>query len=99
MPQQVRHIVLIKLRSEVDEQVTAHVIEMLKKLGQDVPGVLEWKISKSLDTRKGNVIVENALFASQVDLKNFQDSAEHKKIGNFLKDVADWVVGDYIENA
>jgi quinol monooxygenase YgiN len=91
-----RHIVLIKFHEGVDDEARDRTIHLLKGLG-DLEGILEWEIAESLDQRKGHVIVENGLFEDAEAFEKFRQSERHIEVGNFIKEIADWLIGDYIE--
>ena len=71
---------------------------MLQEAGS-FAGILEWTIELSLDIRKGPVIVENSVFESAEAVERFRLSDEHRHVGEFLSQIADWVVGDYVERS
>jgi quinol monooxygenase YgiN len=91
-----RHIVLFTLKPEVDATTEAEIMRRLEHLG-GADGVQEWMIARSLDERKGVVIIENAAFRDEATFKTFRTSPGHREIGQFMRELADWVVGDYIE--
>lgn len=93
-----RHIILFKIKDSVDESRINHAIELLRSLGKNDDSILEWRIEKSLDERKGIIIVENSLFKSEEDLLSFRSSEKHLKVVDFMKEIADWTNGDYIES-
>lgn len=93
----IRHIVLFKIEDGVSEKQIDDAIKLLKELGKDNPSILEWTIEKSLDTRKGIIIIENSLFKSEEDLKDFKSSEKHIKAGEIMKEISNWIIGDYFE--
>lgn len=92
-----RHIVFITPHENVEEAVRAEAVARLRVLGQGVPGLKAWTIAESLDTRKGHIIIENALFEDQEAFARFRASEAHGEFVEFLKKIADWLVGDYLE--
>jgi hypothetical protein len=90
----IRHIVIFLLKPgvEVDE-----VLGLLQAFDKKDPDVLEWTAAQSLDTRKGNVVIENALFANEAALARFKSSDDHNELGQKISLLADWLVADYIE--
>ena len=91
-----RHIVLFKIHDEITETVFEQAVKELMELGEGHNGLEAWHVNVSTDTRKGRIIIEEAVFTTEADYKVFHDSDKHVKVGNLMKTVADWWVGDYI---
>ena len=91
-----RHLILFHVRGGTPRAAVDEAISALRALA-DLPGILEYRIEESSDTRKGVVIVENVLFADDDALQAFRTSPEHEVSAAILRDIADWVVGDYLE--
>jgi hypothetical protein len=89
-----RHIVLFRVRDDVTDPELSEAIDRLRALG-DAPTVGEWRIERSLDQRKGRVIVEDATFASREAFEVFRSSAAHVATAEHMAGIADWWVGDY----
>ncbi len=92
-----RHIVLTKLHDDVDEKAFLGVVHRLVDLGNE-PGIIYWKVNESIDTRKGAIIVTDAAFVDEAAFEAFKVSEAHKEAGEFIRNVADWWVGDYLED-
>ena len=92
-----RHIVIFKLKSEVNEKDKQNAIAILRELGEGNPNILEWKIEESLDQRKGVIIIENSLFKDRESFEEFRSSSQHAEVGKTMSKIADWLVADYIE--
>ena len=60
-------------------------------------GLLEWRVARSLDERKGPVIVEHAVFVDRAAYDAFVTSPAHRRAGELMSKVADWLVGDFDE--
>jgi len=93
----IQHIVLIKIRSGAMAE-KEKVFNMLESLGeacggQDA-GIWAWKVNWSLDRRKVD-LVEEATFENDRALQAFREHSAHAEFVNYLKEVADWWVGDY----
>ena len=97
MADKIRHIAFFRFHDGVPEKVRHQALEMLRDLKDCVPGILEWQVEESLDTRKGHIIVENALFADNDALQQFRQADVHQKVVVFIREVADWWIGDYKE--
>lgn len=97
MDNHLRHIVLFKLYENTTPVQQQEALNLLHKLGADNSNLLEWTITKSLDTRKGIILIENGLFADEDAYLEFQKSDKHFKVADYMKNIADWVVGNYIE--
>ncbi len=93
-----RHIVLFRIHEGLSEEKIEESIRRLTELDNNNPKIKEWTITKSLDTRKGIVIVENSLFESEEAFQEFRVSEKHLKTVEYMKTVCDWLVGDYLEN-
>ena len=91
----VKHIVLFRIHDEASETDLDEALRLLRGLG-DMPGVLEWRIELSSDTRKGRMIVEDAVSANAEALESFRTSAEHGLMAAHLSSISDWWVGDYV---
>ena len=89
---ELRHVILFKLREGADAD---RGLELLRSFRP--PGTTRWVIERSIDERKGVVIVEDATFESQAALDAFRVSPDHAEAVAFMKDNADWVVGDWWE--
>jgi hypothetical protein len=86
-----RHIILFKLYPQADPE---EVLHRLRSLASE-PGLLEWRIERSLDERKGIVIVQDSLFTSRAALDTFRVAPAHVEVAAFLSQRADWLVADY----
>jgi hypothetical protein len=92
-----RHIVMFKLYEEVNEETIEKAINLLKEMGKEAVGVLQWHVDLSLDTRKGKIIVQNCLFDSFQSFENFLTAPKHLQSKEMMRDISDWIVGDYYE--
>ncbi len=92
-----RHIAFFKLYDQVNDEKLQQARLQLQRLGEGNDTILEWDIELSLDTRKGKIIVENALFENKEAFQNFRQSTKHLEAVAFMKEIADWWVGDYLE--
>ena len=92
----VRHLVLFVVQPSVSDAAVAEAITALRDLGEQ-PGIVSWRIELSRDLRKGRVIVENALFVDRAAFTAFRLSPEHQQVSARLAAIADWLVGDYLE--
>ncbi|HSI25843.1 MAG TPA: Dabb family protein [Aeromicrobium sp.] len=87
-----RHVILFRLREGADAETA---IRLLRDSRPE--GALKWVVERSLDERKGVVIIEDTTFADAEALQSFRDSEAHQKSSDFLREWADWVVGDWWE--
>jgi quinol monooxygenase YgiN len=91
-----RHIVLFRFRPEVPDAEVARAAELLDSL-RAAPGVLEWRVIRSLDERKGIVVAEVGLFETPEHFSAFRASERHAEVSAYLADRADWLVADYVD--
>ena len=90
-----RHVVLFKIHDAVTESDMDRAVTLLSGLGKGHEGLEEWKVNASIDTRKGRIIVEEAIFTAEADYQRFKISDSHMAAGDSMKGIADWWVGDY----
>jgi heme-degrading monooxygenase HmoA len=91
--QPVRHVILFRLYPDADAE---EVLRRLRSLAH-LPGLLAWRVERSLDERKGVVVMQNSLFASMAALQSFREAPEHAKVAAFLSRNADWLVADHLQ--
>ena len=91
-----RHIVLFRLNNEASDQQLQQAAVALTDLGVGHEGLESWEIHVSTDTRKGRIIIEEAVFVTEADYQRFRGSAKHVEVGDLMKTIADWWVGDYV---
>ena len=89
------HLVLFKIHDTVAQSDMDRAVALLADLGEGHAGIEEWKVNSSIDTRKGRIIIEEAVFSSVEDYQRFKVSDSHVVVGDFMKTIADWWVGDY----
>ena len=89
----VRHVILFRLYPDADPHL---VLSRLRSL-HDRPGVIEWRIERSLDERKGVVVMQNSLFESMAALHAFRRDPVHAQVADFMSRNADWLVADHLE--
>jgi len=91
-----RHIVLFQVHADVADAQVDEEIDALRSLGS-LPGIERWVVERSLDDRKGVVIVEDATFVDRAAFEAFRSSEQHRAVGEQLREIADWLVGDFVE--
>jgi hypothetical protein len=96
--QPLRHIVLFSLKPTLTDAERDEAVHLLRNLGNRSDGVLEWSVELSRDTRKGVIIVENALFVDEQAYDVFRTSALHQATGQRMSLIADWLIADYFES-
>lgn len=85
------HVVLFRLH---DEAAVAGALAVLEA-SRPREGLLDWRVERSLDDRKGPVVVEVAVFDGRASYDAFVRSPAHRAAGAHLAEVADWLVGDF----
>lgn len=91
-----RHIVLFQVHPGVTDPQVDEAVDALRSLGS-LPGIERWVVERSLDERKGVVIVEDATFVDRAAFEAFRSSDQHRAAGEQLAAIADWLVGDFVE--
>ena len=87
---------MFRIHEGVDETAFLAAIEQLRQLGRGVQGLERWDINKSIDTRKGRIILEEALFTLEKNFRDFQETDAHRAAGEVMAGLADWWVVDYL---
>ncbi len=87
------HIIVFRLYEDADPD---EVLGRLRSLADEV-GLLEWRVERSLDERKGIVLVQNSLFSCREDLERFRVAPRHTEVSRYMSTVADWWVADFEE--
>jgi hypothetical protein len=89
-----RHLVVFRIRSAADADEVVRRLEALSEF----KGLLHWKVRRSLDERKGVVILQDSTFRTAEDLEEFRVWGPHASCSAFMAERADWVVVDYVED-
>ena len=95
----IRHIALFRINDGVEQSQVQQALRLLQELGVDNENVVSWEAARSLDERKGVVLVVTSLFASEEALERFRPSERHVAVAQFLRPIATWLVADYIVQA
>ena len=90
-----RHVVLFRVHDGVGDERVVDAIARLDSLAAE-PGVVSWSIARSLDGRKGRIIVEDATFDDAAAFSAFRSSAAHIAVGCEMAEISDWWIGDYV---
>jgi heme-degrading monooxygenase HmoA len=86
-----RHLTVFIARPGIAAQ---EIIDLLQSLNS-LPGILEFTVKESLDTRKGTVIALNSLFTDETTFQAYRAAPEHQKVAGRMREIADWWVADY----
>ncbi|HAN24116.1 MAG: sulfite reductase, beta subunit [Microbacterium sp.] len=89
-----RHVVLFRVREGVSQQAIDEAIEALRALASLHP-VRRWTVARSLDERKGVVIVEDATFDDASGFAEFRRANEHVSAAAQMSQISDWWVADF----
>jgi heme-degrading monooxygenase HmoA len=89
-----RHIVLFRFHDGVDQASREAATQLLRGLSGQ-PGILEWRVEVSVDSRKGNVVAQDFLFESQEAFQEFRKSDAHAATAGFIRTIADWWIADF----
>lgn len=89
-----RHTVIFKIHDSASDVSYQQALLLLEELGQGNPDILEWEVAPSLDTRKGRIIGEQAVFRNLDAYQRFRQSPKHAVVAAFMTAIADWEVWD-----
>lgn len=89
-----RHVVLFRVHAHVSTERVDAAIGRLESLA-DLPMVDSLVIARSLDGRKGRVIVEEATFTDAAAFAAFRAAPRHAEVAQALSDISEWWIGDY----
>ncbi|HEY0889049.1 MAG TPA: Dabb family protein [Nocardioides sp.] len=85
------HTVLFRLWPGADPD---EAIDVIDRARPDDPGVLSWRVSRSVDDRKGIVLLERAIFADRSTFERFLETPAHRSAGRYMAQCSDWLVAD-----
>lgn len=88
-----RHVVLFRLHDAADADAAIRVLEEMRP----AEGLVSWTITRSLEDRKGVVIVEDATFVDRAAFEEFRRSEGHRLAVEHMRRCSDWLVGDWTE--
>jgi len=86
------HVVLFRLKDGADPVRAIAALDAARPTS----GLISWVVERSLDERKGAVIAELAVFASRDAFEEWRDSDLHRTAAAELRDLADWLVADWV---
>jgi hypothetical protein len=89
-----RHIVLFRIHDGVTNDRIAAAIAQLESLST-LPGMVSMRIERSLDGRKGRVVIEDATFVDAEVFAAFRAAPSHVAAAAEMAEISDWWVGDY----
>lgn len=88
-----RHVVLFQLHEGASADEAVAVLQAARpRLGAS-----RWTITTSLDDRKGAVVVEDSTFDDEASFQAWRVSEQHVRAVAFMRENADWLVGDWVE--
>ncbi|MDE0545388.1 Dabb family protein [Microbacterium sp. C7(2022)] len=85
---------LFRVHDHVEDAYLDAVVDMMQTF-EMFPGVISWTTTRSLDERKGRVIVEDSTFESREAFRAFQADPGHASAARTMAEISDWWVGDY----
>lgn len=92
------HVVMLKFREAASAEDRERAVAMLRSVPDRVPGVTEWRIGTQYAPPEGRWdAVEIATFPDQETLLRFRAHPAHRELTDFMKDIADWHVVDFVE--
>lgn len=92
------HVVLISFRECATVEQRQTIYDRYQTLNEDCggknAGILYWKVEHNHDLRKNVHLVEIAIFTGNEALQAFRAHPKHVAMGETLRTIADWYVGD-----
>ena len=85
------HVVLFQLRDGADADAAMAALNDARPTS----GLVSWQVNRSLDERKGPVVAQMSVFASEDAFHTWRDSERHEAAAAHLREVADWLVADW----
>lgn len=92
-----RHIVIFTMRPNTTEAQINTALEKLIDFGKITEGVRYWAAKRSLDSRKGTIIVLNCAFDSVESFEKYRHSKTQAEFAEYMTKIADWFTGDYLD--
>lgn len=89
-----RHVVLFRIHDHVEEHDIDEAVDALRSLA-DLLCVESWNIARSLDERKGRILIEEATFADEDAFAAFREDSRHRDVAARMSEISDWWIGDY----
>lgn len=93
-----RHVVLFRIHDGVDEARIAAAMTTLRDLGTHADAA-SWAVERSLDDRKGTIIVQDATFADARAFGEWRSSHAHREAADQMARISDWWVADWEQPA
>jgi hypothetical protein len=93
-----RHVVLFRIHDDVSDERVSKAMERFRSLA-DLPGVTALAVARSLDERKGRILVEDVTFLDEASFGAFRTSPAHLLVGTEMASISDWWIGDYDDGA
>ncbi|CAL4860852.1 Dabb family protein [Microbacterium sp. MM2322] len=90
-----RHVVLFRIHHDVEENDVTGAIDQLRTLA-DLPGITKWEVARSLDERKGRIIIEEATFTDITAFTAFRTHPRHQRVAAHMATISDWWIGDHL---
>lgn len=89
-----RHVVLFRIHDSVEEGDVTRALIALRGLS-DLPGIVGWTVQRSLDERKGRILVEEGTFTDEHAFAAFRDAPRHRVAAAMMAGISDWWIADY----
>jgi hypothetical protein len=89
-----RHIVLFRVFDSVPNERVSAAVARLESLAT-LSGVESMRVERSLDGRKGRVLIEDATFVDAAAFASFRVAPAHVEVAAEMAEISDWWVGDY----
>jgi hypothetical protein len=89
-----RHVVLFRVRDGVGTDDVDAATKTLRELGRHT-GVVSWAVERSLDGRKGTILVQDATFADAKAFGEWRSSDAHREAADHMAQISDWWIADW----
>lgn len=97
------HTVGLRFRGEATKEQVEQAWTMFQgiadKCGGPEAGIMIYRVFSNRDLRKGYSLYEVIVFRDAEAVESFRNHPEHKKLTDFIREFADWVVLDAIPGA
>jgi quinol monooxygenase YgiN len=89
-----RHLILFKMHEGTTQETVDEALRLMVAMCA-TPEVEYYEVGVSQDTRKGIILFEFIDFADEAAFEAFKATPAHLAYASFIRNHADWIIGDY----